>query len=54
LQPIKSTDLFADAVGQQEIANSAMRSNYPQRDSAWSKFMPELMQQARAGQIDVR
>ena len=53
-KPIQSSDLFADAFGSQQVAYAAMRSDDAQSYAAAREVEVQLMQHARAGEIDMR
>jgi hypothetical protein len=52
--PVELTDLLIDALGSQEIADPAAHSHNTQVDTVVAEFGMQLMQHARAGEVDIR
>src|SRR4030088_2675987 len=50
--PAKSADLVAQAVTAQQVAHAAVRADDAERDAVSPKVAVQLMQGARAGEID--
>ena len=51
--PIESADLFADAFGTQQVADPSMRPDDTQRKPASCRLEVQLVQHARAREIDM-
>ena len=51
---VDATDLLIDAVGTQQVARPSVRADDAQRDAARGEFGMQLVQHARAGEIEIR
>src|SRR5215831_12709 len=53
-EPAESTDLFIEAVSPQQVAYASMRADDAQLHAAAREVKVQLVQHARAGEIDMR
>ena len=53
-EAVESADLFADAFGAQQVAHPSTRPDDAQSYAAAREVEVQLMQHARAGEIDMR